>query len=37
MPPSLSLYLTYAILFIALFLFMATLSRYGSGMFTTTT
>jgi len=36
MPPSLSLYLTYAILFIALFLFLATLSRYGSGMFTTT-
>jgi uncharacterized membrane protein YidH (DUF202 family) len=36
MPSSLSLYLTYAILFIALFLFLATLSRYGSGMFTTT-
>lgn len=35
MPPSLSLYLTYAILFIALFLFLATLSRYGSGMFAT--
>ena len=36
MPPSLSLYLTYAILFIALFLFLATLSRYGSGTFTAT-
>jgi uncharacterized membrane protein YidH (DUF202 family) len=36
MPPSLSLYLSYAILFIALFLFLATLSRYGSGLFTAT-
>lgn len=36
MPPSLSLYLTYAILFIALFLFLATLARYGSGLFTMT-
>jgi uncharacterized membrane protein YidH (DUF202 family) len=34
MPPSVSLYLTYAILFIALFLFLATLARYGSGLFT---
>lgn len=34
MPPSLSLYLTYAILLIALFLFLATLARYGSGLFT---
>jgi len=34
MPPSISLYVTYAILFIALFLFLATLSRYGSGLFT---
>jgi hypothetical protein len=34
MPPSVSLYLTYAILFVALFLFLATLARYGSGLFT---
>jgi len=36
MPRSIALYLTYAILFITLFLFAATLSRYGSGLFTLT-
>ena len=36
MPPSVSLYVTYAILLIALFLFLATLARYGAGLFTAT-